>query len=58
VFLMPAGVVPQPAGQIAAVPDAPDAGQAPQLAAASYAGQFLTELGRKQGLARVNGHGG
>jgi HK97 family phage portal protein len=61
VFLMPAGVVPQPAGQIAAVPDvppAPDAGQPPQLAAASYADRFLTELGRRQGLARVNGHGG
>ncbi len=59
VFLMPAGVVPQPADSIAAAPApapaGPAGGQPPQLAAASYAGAFLTELGRKQGLARVNG---
>lgn len=61
VFLMPAGVTPQPAGQIAApVPDAaPAGGQPPQagLAAASYADQFLAELGRRR-LTRVNGNGG
>jgi HK97 family phage portal protein len=57
VFLMPAGVVPQPADQIAApVPDeTPPAEQAPQLQAAAYAESFIAELARKQQPA-LNGH--
>ncbi len=54
VFLMPAGVVPQPADGIAAPPPpavTPD--QPPQLQAASYADQFLAELASKQ---HANGH--
>ncbi len=57
VFLMPAGVVPQPAEQIAApVPDqAPAQNQAPQLQAAAYAESLIAELARKQAPA-LNGH--
>jgi HK97 family phage portal protein len=55
VFLMPAGVVPQPADGIGAAPApaVPPADQPPQLQAASYADQFLKELSVKQ---HVNGH--
>ncbi|HEX7993161.1 MAG TPA: phage portal protein [Streptosporangiaceae bacterium] len=69
VFLMPAGVVPQPADQIGTPPEpAPaadqQAGQAGgqpmpmQLQAASYAESFLVELARKtpKELAMSNGH--
>jgi len=58
VFLMPAGVTATPAGGDAeplAVDVAQGDVQPPQLQAASYAGQFLAELGRKQ--SALNGHG-
>lgn len=64
VFLMPAGVMPQPADQIGSAPE-PTSGPVPSdqptdqpmLQAASYAQSFLAELGRKtpRELA-LNGH--
>ena len=59
VFLLPAGVTPQPADSIAAPAAAPvpatTPGQPPpQLAAASYADEFLA---RKQLAVNGNGHG-
>ena len=60
VFLMPAGVVPQPADALAepAEPADPAATQPAALQAASYAETFLSELARKKSteLAHANGH--
>ena len=53
VFLMPAGVVPQPANEIAA--PVPAAQPASQLQAASYAESLIAELARKHQPA-LNGH--
>jgi HK97 family phage portal protein len=64
VFLMPAGVVPQPADNITAPVPAPDAAPAggppptpPPVAAASYADAFLADLARRRPEpAHINGH--
>ncbi|HEY5985586.1 MAG TPA: phage portal protein [Streptosporangiaceae bacterium] len=59
VFLMPAGVTAQPASDVASAPAAVPAGQPPQPQAASYAREFLAELGRKRPeVTHVNGHAG
>jgi HK97 family phage portal protein len=56
VFLLPAGVTPQPSDQIAQPVEPTEPAERPQLEAASYALRFLRERDHDRALAVRNGH--